>query len=91
MIAGGTLRYSDRMRRLLPTLLLAAGCAGPDGFQADPPALSTAERRERDLRKNLGDGRSWDEQERLMADVKAAFGAPSDADALGPKAASPAR
>jgi hypothetical protein len=72
------------MRRLLPTLLLAAGCAGPDEFR-DDPSLSTAERRELNLRRNLRDDRSWEEQERLMADVKTAFGGPSDADALGPK------
>ena len=90
MIGGAILRYSGRMRRLLPTLLLAAGCAGPDGFQTDPIGLSTAERRELDLRKNLRDDRAWDEQERLMADVKAAFGAPAG-DALGPKGAAPAR
>ena len=83
MIGGATLRYSDRMRRLLPTLLLAAGCASPDEFR-DDPSLSTAERRERDLRRNLRTGQSWEEQERLMADVKAALGGPSDADALGP-------
>ena len=91
MIGGAILRYSGRMRRLLPTLLLFAGCAGPDGFQADPTGLSTAERRELDLRKNLRDDRAWEEQERLMADVKAAFGAPAGGDALGPKAATPAR
>jgi hypothetical protein len=79
------------MRRLLSTLVLAAGCASPDEFRDDPSALPTADRRELDLRKNLRDGRAWEEQERLMADVKAAFGGPSDADALGPKTGSPAR
>jgi hypothetical protein len=72
------------MRRLLPILLLSTGCAGPDAFRDDPTSLSATERRELDLQKNLRDGRSWAEQERLMGDVRGAFGGPSGADALGP-------
>ena len=78
------------MRRVVSLLVLAAGCAGPDGFQVDPSTLSTAERRELDLQRNLRAGRSWEEHERQMADAKAAFGAPSDADSVGPTSGRPA-
>jgi hypothetical protein len=72
------------MRRVLPALVLAAGCAGPDGFRADPAALPTADVREQELKRNLRPGLTWDEQECRMAETKAIFGAPSDGDATGP-------
>jgi hypothetical protein len=67
------------MRRVLLFLgLFAIGCAGPDSFRTDSePAFKTADLRERDLRKNLREGRDWAEQEQMMADVKSAFGAAS--------------
>jgi hypothetical protein len=74
------------MRRVLPLLLGLAGCTTPGPPPADGlPPLLTAEERELDLKRNLREGQSWEEQERLMKDVKGAFGQPSDADALGPK------
>jgi hypothetical protein len=75
------------MIRFLPFLLVtvAIGCARPEPFQANnSPALKTADERELELRENLRDGHSWDEQQRLMADVKGAFGSPSTADVTGP-------
>lgn len=64
------------MIRFLPFLLVGAlGCARPEQYHAyDIPALKTADQREQELRENLRDGRSWDEQQQMMADVKAAFG-----------------
>jgi hypothetical protein len=80
------------MRRVLPALVLAAGCAGPEGFQSDPGLLPTADVREQELQRNLRPGLSWAEQERRMADTKAVFGTPSDpGDATGPATANPAR
>jgi hypothetical protein len=72
------------MRRVLPLLVLAAGCAGTDGFQTDPDLLPTADRRELELKKNLRAGMTWEEHERRMADAKAVFGPASDGDATGP-------
>lgn len=72
------------MRRVLPLLVLAAGCAGPDRFQADPALLPTADRREQELKDHLPPGLTWEEQERRMAETKAVFGAPSGGDATGP-------
>lgn len=74
------------MIRFLPLLVLAAiGCARPEPFHANySSTLKTADERERELRENLRDSRSWDEQQRLMADVKGVFGSPSTADATGP-------
>jgi hypothetical protein len=88
---GGTLRYSDRVRRVLPLVVLAAGCAGPDGFRADPVALPTADLREQELKDNLRDGLTWEEHERRMAELKGTFGPPADADASGPGKGTPAR
>jgi hypothetical protein len=80
------------MRRVLLLTAVLAGCAAPERYQAyDVPRPQTAQEREADLRGNVRDGRTWAEQERRMADLKAAFGPPSDADVLGPKTASPAR
>lgn len=79
------------MRRVLPALVLAAGCAGPDQFQADPTVLPTADRREQELKRNLRPGLTWEEQESRMAEAKAIFGAPSDGDATGLTSAHPAR
>jgi hypothetical protein len=81
------------MRRVLPLLVGLAGCTAPDPHVVDgPPPPLTAAERELDLKQNLRDGRSWEEQEQLMRDVKSALGAPSDADSLGPKTqASPAK
>ena len=76
------------MRRVLPLLADLAGCtvAEPVPVYDLPPPRTAAEKR------NLRDGRTWDEQEHLLKDVKGAFGEPSDADSLGPKTkASPAR
>lgn len=72
------------MRRVLSLFVLAAGCAGPDGLRTDPTLLPTADVRERDLRRNLRGGLSWDEQERRIADAKAAFARSPDDDASGP-------
>jgi hypothetical protein len=72
------------MRCVLPLLVFVAGCAGPAGFEPDPSALPTADRREKELKDNLRDGLTWEEHERRMAELKAAFGGPSDADAAGP-------
>jgi hypothetical protein len=74
------------MRRVLPLLVAAlGGClvAEPLPVYELPPA--TAVEREQDLKRNLRDGRTWEDQEQLMKDVKGAFGEPSDADSLGPK------
>ena len=79
------------MRHVLPAVVLAAGCAGPGGFQADPAALPTADQRELELQRNLRGGVSWEEQERRMAEAKAIFAAPADGDATGPATANPAR
>jgi len=79
------------VRRVLPLVVLAAGCAGPDAFQPDPGALPTADLREQELKRNLRDGLPWEEQERRIADLKGAFGPPTDADATGPAKAAPAR
>jgi hypothetical protein len=77
------------MRRVLLLLLvLGMGCASPNPFRADHEAgLATADQRELELKQNLRGDRSWKEQETLMADVKSAFGVPSDADVNGPKRA----
>ena len=72
------------MRRVLPALVLAAGCAGPDGFQTDPAALPTADQREQELKRNLRPGLTWEEQESRMAEAKAIFGPAMDGDATGP-------
>ena len=81
------MRYSDLMRRFRPLLLLfVLGCAAPEKYRAYSEAGQTTEtRRESDLQKNLRDGRSWDEQEQILSDVRNAFGKPSNADATGPK------
>jgi hypothetical protein len=79
------------MRRVLPALVLAAGCAGPDAFQADPGLMPTADVREQELQRNLRPGLSWDEQERRTADTKAVFGPAAAGDATGPATANPAR
>jgi hypothetical protein len=74
------------MRRVLPLLVALAGCTVAEPlpvYELPPPA--TAQEREADLKRNLRDGRTWDEQDQLMKDVKGAFGQPSDADSLGPK------
>jgi hypothetical protein len=84
-------RYSDRVRGVLPLVVLAAGCAGPDAFQADPGALPTADLREQELKRNLQNGLTWEEHERRIADLKGAFGQPADADASGPGKGTPAR
>jgi hypothetical protein len=74
------------MIRFLPFLLIPAiGCARPEPFHAyNNSALKTADERQAELQQNLRDGRSWEEQERLMADVKGAFGSPSTGDVTGP-------
>ena len=72
------------MRRVLPLLVLAAGCAGTDEFQTDPDTLPTAERREQELKENLRDGLSWEEHERRVAEAKGVFGPGSGGDATGP-------
>ncbi len=74
------------MIRFLPFLVIAAvGCARPEPYHAyDLPALKTADERERDLHQNLRDDRTWEEQQQMMADVKAAFGGSSNSDAMGP-------
>jgi hypothetical protein len=72
------------MRRVLPFVVLAAGCADPGGFRADPTALPTGDLREQELKRNLRDGINWEEQERRVGDVKAVFGGASNADATGP-------
>jgi hypothetical protein len=74
------------MRRVLPALVLAAGCAGPDAFQSDPAALPTADQREQELKRNLRPGLTWEEQERRIGEAKGIFGAPSGGDATGPAA-----
>lgn len=79
------------MRRVLSLVVLAAGCAASADFQADPAALPTADRRELELKSNLPDGLTWEEQERRLADVKGVFGPTSNADATGPGKATPAR
>src|SRR5262245_58803356 len=83
----GALRYSSRMIRFLPILGIGAviGCARPEPYHDyNAPTLKTAAEREQELQQNLRDGRSWDDQQRLMADVKGAFGSPSTADVTGP-------
>ena len=74
------------MIRFLPLLLITAiGCARPEPFHAyNGPTLKTADERASELRENMADGRSWDDQQRLMSDVKGAFGGPSMADVIGP-------
>jgi hypothetical protein len=74
------------MIRFLPFLLIPAiGCARPEPFHTyNGSTLKTADERQVELQQNLRDGRSWDEQERLMADVKGVFGSPSTADVTGP-------
>lgn len=81
------------MIRFLTLLLIAVvGCARPEPYHAyEIPTLKTAEERESELKQNLSDGRSWDKQQKLMADVKSAFGGPSTADATGPNKSTPAR
>jgi hypothetical protein len=81
------------MRRVLPLLAILAGCTVAEPLPVyDLPPPRTAAERELDLKRNLREGRTWEEQEQLMKDVKGAFGQPSDADSLGPKTkASPAR
>jgi hypothetical protein len=79
------------MRRVLLVLTLATGCASPDGFQADPTALPTADRREQELQRNLRDGLTWEEQEQRMTEAKTVFGPPSESDATGPKKPGSAR
>ena len=85
------MRYSDRVRGVLPLVVLAAGCAGPAGVQPDPAALPTADLREQELKRNLRDGVTWEEHERRIADLKGAFAPAADADAAGPGKAGPAR
>jgi hypothetical protein len=70
------------MRRVLPLLVLAAGCAGTDEFPAD--LHPTADRRELELKQNLRPGLTWEEHERRIAEAKGAFGPGSDGDATGP-------
>jgi hypothetical protein len=80
-----TLRYSDRMSRVLLLLPLIAGCAAPERYRAyDTSGLKTADERELELRTNLRDGVPWEEQERRIADAKVVFGVPSSSDATGP-------
>jgi hypothetical protein len=74
------------MRRVLSLVVLAAGCAGPEVLQPDPAALPTADLRELELRRNLRDGVSWEEQERRSAEAKAVLTPAAGADATGPKA-----
>jgi hypothetical protein len=73
------------MRRVLPLLVLAAGCAGPDQFQPDVTALPTADVRELNDKRNLRDGLSWEDQERRIGEAKAIFAPAANADATGPK------
>ena len=73
------------MRRVLPMLLLAAGCAGPDQFQPDPAALPTADLRELEDKRNLRPGVTWEEQERRIGEAKAIFTPAADADTTGPR------
>ena len=80
---GGTLRYSDGMRRVLPWVVLAAGCASTPGYP-DPHIHPTADRREQELKDNLRPGLTWEEHERRIAEAKGAFGPGSDGDATGP-------
>jgi len=77
------------MRRVLPAFVLAAGCAGPDEFQANPALLPTADQREQELKRNLRPGLTWEEQERRVAEAKATFGSAGDGDATGPTSANP--
>jgi hypothetical protein len=75
------------MMRFLAFLAIAAiiGCARPEPYHAyNLPTLKTADERELELRENLRDGRSWDEQQRLMSEAKGAFGSPNTADVTGP-------
>ena len=72
------------MRRVLPWIVLATGCAGTDEFPADPAAYPTADRRELELKQNVRPGLTWEEHERRMAEAKAAFGPGSGGDATGP-------
>jgi hypothetical protein len=75
------------MIRFLPILAIGAaiGCARPEPYHAyNAPTLKTAAERELELQQNLRDDRSWDDQQRLMTDVKGAFGSPSTADVTGP-------
>jgi hypothetical protein len=72
-----------RIRSLL--LILATGCTTTEPMNGvDTPGLKAADERQLELQRNLNEGRSWQEQERLMSDVKNAFGSPSKADATGP-------
>lgn len=72
------------MRRVLPLIVLAAGCVGPGQVPPDPAALPTGDVREREAKMNLCDGLTWEEHERRIADLKAALGRPADGDATGP-------
>lgn len=72
------------MRRVLPLVVLAAGCTGPDALQPDPAVLPTADLRERELQTHLRDGITWDEQERRIGEAKAIFAPAANADATGP-------
>jgi hypothetical protein len=72
------------MRRIRPLLvLLIVGCSAPQPVDEPPPLLTAADR-EADLKRHLHGGRTWTDQERLMADVKSAFEQSKGADAGGP-------
>ena len=74
------------MRRVLPLLAALAGCAVAEPRPVyELPAPRTAAERELDLKRNLRDERTWEEQEQLMRDLKGAFGEPSHGDSLVPK------
>jgi hypothetical protein len=73
------------MRRILPLMLLAAGCAGMDQLQPDPMVLPTADVREQNDQRNLRDGVTWEEQERRIGEAKAIFAPAANADATGPR------
>ncbi|HEX3152772.1 MAG TPA: hypothetical protein VHR66_32165 [Gemmataceae bacterium] len=81
------------MRRVLPLLVLITGCVGPITFLDgdDPSTLSNAQRRELESKHHLRDDRSWEEQERQVAELKSALGVPSEGDALGPNKPNPAK
>ncbi|HKB03366.1 MAG TPA: hypothetical protein VKD90_14170 [Gemmataceae bacterium] len=79
------------MRRIRPhwLVLFAVGCSSPQPVD-DPPPLLTASEREADLKKHLRGGRTWDEQEQLIGDVKRVFERSKGADAGGPAKPTPA-
>jgi hypothetical protein len=81
------------MRRVLPLLVLVAGCVGPNTLldDDDPSTLSNAQRRELELKRNLRDNRSWEEHERQIAELKSNLGVPSEGDALGPNKTNPTK